>query len=190
MVGFNRRFAPQIKKMKHLLSGVSGPKSFIMTVNAGSIPVDHWTQDAEAGGGRIIGEACHFIDLLRFMAGSSIESCSKVIMNASTEDTVTISLKFVDGSIGTVHYFANGTKAFPKERLEVFAAGRVLQLDNYRKLTCFGWPGFRKMNLWRQDKGQKACAKAFVDAISTGAQTPIAIDEVFEVSRVAIEIAQ
>jgi predicted dehydrogenase/threonine dehydrogenase-like Zn-dependent dehydrogenase len=190
MVGFNRRFAPQIKKMKHLLSGVSGPKSFIMTVNAGSIPVDHWTQDAEAGGGRIIGEACHFIDLLRFMAGSSIESCSKVIMNASTEDTVTISLKFVDGSIGTVHYFANGTKAFPKERLEVFAAGRVLQLDNYRKLTCFGWPGFRKMNLWRQDKGQKACAKAFVDAISTGAQTPIAIDEIFEVSRVAIEIAQ
>lgn len=190
MVGFNRRFAPQIKKMKHLLSRVSGPKSFIMTVNAGSIPVDHWTQDAEAGGGRIIGEACHFIDLLRFMAGSSIESCSKVIMNASTEDTVTISLKFVDGSIGTVHYFANGTKAFPKERLEVFAAGRVLQLDNYRKLTCFGWPGFRKMNLWRQDKGQKACAKAFVDAISTGAQTPIAIDEIFEVSRVAIEIAQ
>lgn len=190
MVGFNRRFAPQIKKMKHLLSGVSGPKSFIMTVNAGAIPVDHWTQDAEAGGGRIIGEACHFIDLLRFMAGSPIESWSKVTMNASTDDTVTISLKFVDGSIGTVHYFANGTKAFPKERLEVFAAGRVLQLDNYRKLTGFGWPGFRKMNLWRQDKGQKACAKGFVDAVFTGAQAPIAIDEVFEVSRVAIEIAQ
>lgn len=190
MVGFNRRFAPQIQKMKHLLSSVSGPKSFIMTVNAGAIPVDHWTQDAEAGGGRIIGEACHFIDLLRFMAGSPIESWSKVIMNASTDDTVTISLKFVDGSIGTVHYFANGTKAFPKERLEVFASGRVLQLDNYRKLTGFGWPGFRKMNLWRQDKGQKACAKGFIDAVFTGAQAPIAIDEVFEVSRVSIEIAQ
>jgi len=190
MVGFNRRFAPQIQKMKHLLSGVSGPKSFVMTVNAGAIPVDHWTQDVEAGGGRIIGEACHFIDLLRFMAGSPIESWSKVAMNAPTNDTVSINLKFVDGSIGTIHYFANGTKAFPKERLEVFAAGRVLQLDNYRKLAGFGWPGFRKMNLWRQDKGQKACAKGFVDAVYTGAQAPIAIDEVFEVSRVSIEIAQ
>jgi predicted dehydrogenase/threonine dehydrogenase-like Zn-dependent dehydrogenase len=190
MVGFNRRFAPQIQKMKHLLSGVSGPKSFIMTVNAGVIPVDHWTQDGEAGGGRIIGEACHFIDLLRFMAGSPIESWSKVTMNASPADTVNINLKFIDGSIGTVHYFSNGTKAFPKERLEVFSSGRVLQLDNYRKLTGFGWPGFSKMNLWRQDKGQKACAKGFVDAVSTGAQAPIAIDEVFEVSRVSIEIAQ
>jgi predicted dehydrogenase/threonine dehydrogenase-like Zn-dependent dehydrogenase len=190
MVGFNRRFAPQIQKMKYLLRGVSGPKSFVMTVNAGAIPADHWTQNADAGGGRIIGETCHFIDLLRFMAGSPIESWSKATMDAPTDDTVTISLNFVDGSIGTIHYFANGSKAFPKERLEVFAAGRVLQLDNYRELKGFGWPGFKKMNLWRQDKGQKACAKSFVDAILTGAQAPIAIDEVFEVSRVSIEIAQ
>lgn len=190
MVGFNRRFAPQIRKMKHLLSGVSGPKSFIMTVNAGAIPADHWTQDSDTGGGRIIGEACHFIDLLRFMAGSPIKSWSRESMEAPTNDTVTIILKFVDGSIGTVHYFANGTKAFPKERLEVFAAGRVLQLDNYRKLTGFGWPGFKKMNLWRQDKGQKVCAQVFVDAVSTGGVSPIHIDEILEVSRVSIEIAQ
>ncbi len=190
MVGFNRRFAPQVQKIKHLLNGVSGPKSFIMTVNAGAIPADHWTQDVEAGGGRIIGEACHFIDLLRFLAGSPIVSWNKVLMNASTDDTVTINLKFNDGSIGTVHYFSNGTKAFPKERLEVFAAGRVLQLDNYRKLTGFGWPGFTKMNLWRQDKGQKACAKAFVDAVSKGGAAPISIEEIFEISRVSIEIAQ
>lgn len=190
MVGFNRRFAPQIQKMKQLLSSYSGPKSIIMTVNAGAIPIDHWTQDTDAGGGRIVGEACHFIDLLRFMAGSPIESGTKVSMNASKEDTVTISLKFVDGSIGTLHYFANGTKAFPKERLEIFAGGRVLQLDNFRNLTGFGWPGFRKLNLWRQDKGQKACAKSFVDAVSKGTQAPISIDEVFEVSRVSIEIAE
>lgn len=190
MVGFNRRFAPQIQKMKHLLKGMSGPKCFIMTVNAGAIPVDHWTQDVEAGGGRIIGEACHFIDLLRFMAGCSIESWSRSTMDAATDDTVTISLKFVDGSLGTLHYFANGTKAFPKERLEVFAAGRVLQLDNYRKLTGFGWPGFKKMNLWRQDKGQKDCAKAFVDAVSTGGVAPIPFDEILEVSRVSIKIGQ
>lgn len=190
MVGFNRRFAPHIQKMKHLLSGVNGPKSFIMTVNAGSIPVDHWTQDAEAGGGRIVGEACHFIDLLRFLAGSPIDTWSKVTMKASTHDTVSINLQFVDGSIGAIHYFANGTKAFPKERLEVFAGGRVLQLDNYRKLTGYGWPGFRKMNLWQQDKGQKTCVKFFVDAVSTGSQAPIPIDELLEVSRIAINIAQ
>jgi hypothetical protein len=89
-----------------------------------------------------------------------------------------------------VHYFANGTKAFPKERLEIFAAGRILQLDNFRKLTGFGWPSFKKMNLWRQDKGQKACAKAFLDAVSKGGAAPISIEEILEVSRVSIEIAQ
>ena len=85
--------------------------------------------------------------------------------------------------------FANGSKAFPKERLEVFAAGRVLQLDNFRKLTSFGWPGFTKMNLWRQDKGQKACASAFVDAVSKGGSAPIPAEEVFEVTRISIELA-
>lgn len=190
MVGFNRRFAPQVQKMKSLLQGVSGPKSMVMTVNAGAIPVDHWTQDLEVGGGRIIGEACHFIDLLRFMAGVPIVSYQRVTMDAATQDTVTLQLTFADGSIGSVHYFANGSKAFPKERLEVFASGRVLQLDNYRKLTGFGWPGFSKMNLWRQDKGQKACATAFVQAVKGREQVPIPTEEVFEVSRVSIELAR
>jgi len=189
MVGFNRRFAPQVQKMKSLLEGVSGPKSMVMTVNAGAIPADHWTQDLEVGGGRIIGEACHFIDLLRFMAGVPIASYQRVTMDATTQDTVSLQLTFVDGSIGTVHYFANGSKSFPKERLELFAAGGVLQLDNYRKLTGFGWPGFKKMNLFRQDKGQKACAKAFVDAVAQGGVAPIPVGEVMEVSRISIELA-
>lgn len=189
-VGFNRRFAPQVQKMKQLLGGVTGPKAFIMTVNAGAIPADHWTQDPEAGGGRIIGEACHFIDLLRFLADSPITGWQRMSMDAPTRDTVSIQLSFADGSVGTVHYFANGSKAFPKERLEVFAAGCVLQLDNYRKLTGFGWPGFTKMNLWRQDKGQKACAAAFVQAVAMGTSAPIPFDQVVEVSRVSIEIAE
>ena len=190
MVGFNRRFAPQVQKIKGLLSRVSGPKSFVMTVNAGAIPSDHWTQDMEIGGGRIIGEACHFIDLLRFLAGSQIASHSCLSMDSANGDTVSLQLGFADGSIGTVHYFANGCKAFPKERLEVFAAGRVLQLDNFRKLRGFGWPGFNKMNLWRQDKGQNACAEAFVGAIEKGTDTPIPAAEIFEVSRVSIEAAE
>lgn len=190
MVGFNRRFAPHVQKIKALLSGVSGPKSFIMTVNAGAIAADHWTQAVDVGGGRIIGEACHFVDLLRFLAGAPIVGWSRATMDADIEDTVSISLQFADGSIGAVHYFANGPKSFPKERLDVFAQGRVLQLDNYRKLTGFGWPGFKRMRLWRQDKGQRACVKAFVNAIEGRAPLPIGAEEIFEVTQVSIELAQ
>jgi predicted dehydrogenase len=190
MVGFNRRFAPQVQKIKSLLSAVGGPKSFIMTVNAGAIPMDHWTQDVEIGGGRIIGEACHFIDLLRFLSGSPITGWQSIGMDCLTKDTVSVQLQFADGSIGTIHYLANGSKAFPKERLEVFSCGSILQLDNFRNLTGYGWPGFKSMNLWRQDKGQNACAKAFVDAVSLNMSSPIAAEELFEVSRVAIEISK
>jgi predicted dehydrogenase/NADPH:quinone reductase-like Zn-dependent oxidoreductase len=189
MVGFNRRFAPQVERMRQLLAGATGPRAFVMTVNAGAIPAEHWTQDPGVGGGRIIGEACHFIDLLRFLAGSNIAGWERTDMDSAAGDTVSVQLRFADGSIGTVHYFANGSKSFPKERLEVFAAGRVLQLDNFRKLAGFGWPGFRKMNLWRQDKGQKACAQRFVEAITKGGPSPIPLEDVLEVSRISIEIA-
>ncbi|MEY6432359.1 Gfo/Idh/MocA family oxidoreductase [Thioalkalicoccus limnaeus] len=189
MVGFNRRFAPHVQKIKSLLAGVSGPKAFVMTVNAGAIPADHWTQDPMVGGGRIIGEACHFIDLLRFLAGAPIEHHARLAMDSATGDTLSLQLGFAEGSIGTVHYFANGSKAFPKERLEVFAGGRVLQLDNFRRLTGYGWPGFKTMRLWRQDKGQKACAAAFVQALRDGGPAPIPLDEILEVSRVTIGVA-
>lgn len=190
MVGFNRRFSPQIQKMKTLLGSVLGPKSLVMTVNAGEIPPDHWSQDPEVGGGRLIGEACHFIDLLRYLTDSTIISSSRIVMDQGVGDTVTIQLGFADGSIGTVHYFANGSKDYPKERLEVFVAGRILQLDNFRALKGYNWPAFRKMNLFRQDKGQNACAAAFVEAIRTGGESPIPFAEIVEVSRVAIELAQ
>lgn len=195
MLGFNRRFAPQVVKIKQLLASVAEPKSFVMTVNAGAIPADHWTQDKAVGGGRIVGEGCHFIDLLRHLAGAPIVSHSAVAMGRHpaveiSDDKATITLQFADGSFGTVHYLANGDKGFPKERLEVFCAGRVLQLDNFRKLRAWGWKGFRKMNLWSQDKGQAACAKAFVDAVRNGEPCPIPLDEVLEVSRVSIEAQQ
>ncbi|WP_133493119.1 bi-domain-containing oxidoreductase [Alcanivorax sp. 24] len=193
MVGFNRRFSPQIQKMKSLLEPISEPKSFIMTMNAGAIPADHWTQDIEVGGGRIIGEACHFIDLMRFLAGSEIVSVQARGMGevpgiAITEDKAAITLGFADGSFGTIHYLANGAASFPKERVEVFAAGKVLQLDNFRKLRGFGWAGFKKMNLWRQDKGQNACAAAFLSAIETGGPAPIAVNELFEVAAITLDV--
>lgn len=193
MVGFNRRFSPQVQKMKALLAPVKEPKSFIMTMNAGAIPANHWTQDNAVGGGRIIGEACHFIDLMRFLAGSPIVSVQARRMGdapgvAVTEDKASITLGFEDGSFGTILYLANGAASFPKERVEVFAAGRVLQLDNFRKLKGYGWPGFSKMNLWKQDKGQNACAAAFLQALEKGSPA-IAPDEIFEVARVTIEVA-
>lgn len=195
MVGFNRRFAPQVQKMKTLLDTVKEPKSFIMTMNAGAIPADHWTQDNAVGGGRIIGEACHFIDLMRFLAGSKIVSIQARRMGETDavqilEDKASITLGFEDGSFGTIFYLANGASSFPKERVEVFTAGRVLQLDNFRKLKAFGWPGFNKMNLWRQDKGQDACAAVFVDSIRDGKEAPIPADEIFEVARVTIQVAE
>lgn len=195
MVGFNRRFSPQVQKMKALLDQVSEPKSFIMTMNAGAIPADHWTQDNEVGGGRIIGEACHFIDLMRFLAGAEVVSVQARRMGEArgvpvTEDKAAITLGFADGSFGTVHYLANGPASFPKERVEVFAAGRVLQLDNFRKLRGYGWSGFKKMNLWRQDKGQSACAAAFLSAIETGGSSPIPASELFEIASVTLDAVE
>lgn len=195
MVGFNRRYSPLVACMRRLLEGVREPKSFIVTVNAGAIPREHWTQAPKIGGGRIIGEACHFVDLLRHLIGAPISSWSVQTLGRAegvqvTDDKATITLTFEDGSFGTVHYLANGHKSFPKERIEVFCAGRVLQLDNFRVLRGFGWPGFRRKRLWRQDKGQIPCVKAFVEAARQGGPSPIPFDELMEVSRVSIEIGE
>jgi len=104
------------------------------------------------------------------------------------DDKVTFTLGFADGSFGTVHYLANGNKSFPKERLEVFCADRVLQLDNFCKLTGFGWPGFNKMKIGKQDKGQRACVAAFVDAIENGSESPIAFSELIELANATFDI--
>ncbi len=161
MVGFNRRFSPLVTDMHICLSQVSAPKSMIMTVNAGTIPGDHWVQDREIGGGRILGEACHFVDLLRHLAGAKIVDADIKMMDSAHNDTATLSLSFADGSIGTINYFANGHRNVAKEKLDVYCDGRVFQLDNFRSLKAFGWSGVKSRKLWRQDKGQVACTKAF-----------------------------
>ncbi len=185
MVGFNRRFAPLLLDLQQQVYRLQGPKAFVVTCNAGAIPSDHWTQDPVAGGGRLLGEACHFVDLLRYLAASPIEDLQllRAADSKPCPDTFSLQLRFTDGSIGTVHYFANGSKAFPKERLEVFADGKVLQLDNYRKLKAWGIPGFSTRRLLSQDKGQEGCCAAFLQAIETGGSPPIPIAEIFEVQR-------
>ena len=195
MVGFNRRFSPHIAKLKSLLDAQAEAKAFVLTVNAGAIPMDHWTQNLEIGGGRIIGEGCHFIDLLRFLAKSPIINFQAAKIGKSsgvgtTDDKVAINLMFEDGSLGTIHYLANGGKRFPKERLEVFCNNAVIQLDNFKKMRGFGWKGFNKMNLLSQDKGQFQCVKAFVDAIEKGTEGPIDFDEIYEVAEYSIKIAE
>jgi threonine dehydrogenase-like Zn-dependent dehydrogenase len=195
MIGFNRRFAPHIIKMKSLLKIKHEPKVIVITVNAGLILGDHWTQNSEIGGGRIIGEGCHFIDLMRFLIGKPIIAHNSTMIGSAPgidvrTDKVTINLSFEDGSIGSIHYLANGGKAFPKERVEVFCGDAVLQMDNYRVLKGYDWSGFNKMKLFNQDKGQNSCAKAFIHSIKNGKPPPIPYDEVMESSRISIEVAE
>ena len=192
-VGFNRRFAPMVIRTRELLASISTPKAFIMTVNAGAIPTSHWTQDPDVGGGRIVGEACHFIDLLRHLAGAPVTDMSVVALTTdsgpSCSDVATISLTFADGSIGAIHYLSNGHKGYPKERLEVFGGGKVILLDNFRRLTAHGFPGFSGMKAMNQDKGQTALAAAFVAAVQGRGPAPIPLDEIIEVSRLSIRAA-
>ena len=195
MVGFNRRFSPLVVKMKELIDISSGPKCFIMTMNAGDIPPDSWVHSKTAGGGRIIGEACHYIDLMRHLTDSEIVSIKASCIGETQhptirEDKASLTILFKDGSMGTIHYFANGGKAFPKERVEVFVDNGVLQLDNFRSLKGFGWAGFKSMKLLRQNKGQSECMKAFFDAIANGTNSPIPFEEIIEVSQAAIDAAE
>lgn len=188
-VGFNRRRAPMVVRLKEALDQVTAPKAMMMIVNAGAIPNDHWTQDDLAGGGRIVGEACHFIDLMRHLAGAPISAVDVMRIGEEgdrPDDKAAISLKFADGSIGTIHYLANGHQAVAKERLEVFAGGRIYQLDNYRRLVAFGDPKLGTVRSLKVDKGQEAFAAAFMQAVADKAPPPIPADEIFEVARASI----
>ena len=190
MVGFNRRFSPHTVQMKNWLESAPGAKSIVITVNAGAIPKGHWTQDPEVGGGRILGEACHFIDLARHLAGSPIESVHSARLGGvagQTGDSVVIYLSFADGSIASIQYLATGHKSYPKERVEVFAGGRVIQCDNFRVTRGWGVGGGCKTR--RQDKGHVACVRAFLDAVREGADSPVAADELLEISRATISAA-
>lgn len=191
MVGFNRRFSPFAQRMKELLSAMQGPWTFVVTVNAGALPSNHWVLDRRQGGGRLLAEGCHFVDLVRFLAAQPIAGAEAVAVRsaASSDADFTVTLRFADGSAGTIHYLVGGHRRFPKERIEVFGSGRVLQLDNFRRLRAFGWPAGSGLWRWRQDKGHRECLRAFVAAVREGGPAPIPPDEVFEVARVTLSLA-
>lgn len=184
-VGFNRRFAPLIQSLQSQLSNLQEPKHLHYRVNAGFIPANHWTQDEAIGGGRIIGEACHFIDLITFLVGAlPVKVSAYALPNNGKykEDNVSMTFTFADGSIGVVDYLANGDKSMPKERLEVFCGGLVAVLDDYVSLTTVK-DGRKKVESGAQDKGWRAEMAAFAEAVRAGKAAPIPYEQILAVTK-------
>ena len=195
LVGFNRRFSPHAVKMRELLVGRAGPVCATVLINAGHLPADHWTQDARVGGGRILGEVCHWIDLLRFLVGLPIRRVQTSMIGNNTgsstrNDHVSISLEFADGSLAAIQYFANGPRDFPKERVGLFCDKKALQLDNFRLLLGYGYDGFRKMKLLRQDKGHREQFQAFTRSIESGSEAPVSPDQIWNVTQATLAAQQ
>ena len=189
-VGFNRRFSPFAQKLKAMVG--DGPKNIIATMNAGFIPPEMWVHDLEVGGGRIIGEACHFIDLCSYLAGSRVKA---VCMNAMGEnpeentDNATILLKYENGTNAVINYFANGSKAYQKERVEVFSQERVFILDNWRKLTGYGAKGFSKKS-GSMDKGQETEFGLLADRLKNGGESLIPFDSIINTTKASFATIQ
>ena len=185
LVGFNRRFSPHIERCKELLRGRAAPIAVNIVVNAGEIPLDHWVHDEQIGGGRIIGEACHFIDLLVHLTDSRVRAVSAHRMGGSVgirDDKMTLSFSMEDGSVANICYFANGSKTFPKESVTLFSDNRVLAIDNFRSTMGYGFSGFRKLKTMRQEKGHRQQFSNFANTIANGGKWLIPLDEMINVT--------
>ncbi len=191
MVGFNRRFAPMIQQLRAFLAQGDGPFTMHYRVNAGPLPPDHWINDPEQGGGRILGEMCHFLDLLSFICASGPVSVQAIGAPSSSGQDVTAIIEFANGSIGTITYICNGDRAFSKERIEVFRGGAVAALDDFRRLDLIRH-GKKKAfhSRLRQDKGHKSEWRAFSECITSGGPAPIAFDEIVASTLATIRIAE
>ena len=171
MVGFNRRFSPAAAQARKHFGTAPGPLTMLYRINAGFIPRNHWTQDPIEGGGRILGEVCHFIDLMQFMCGADPVAVSAMCIDSTNtaavpEDHVVINLKFADGSVGSIGYFASGAPSMPKEQLEILGAGRSAVIHNFQKITLYGAGKTRHIRCG--SKGHKEEVLAFLDGIKRG----------------------
>ena len=177
-VGFNRRFSPHMQKVKQLIGNV--PMNVIATMNAGNIPANVWVHDMKVGGGRIVGEACHYMDLITYLTGSKIKSVCMNAMGVNPQvntDNASILLQYENGSTGVINYFANGSKSYSKERIEVYAQEKTIITDNFRLTEGYGTKGFTKLKT-NVDKGHAAQFKLLVDRVKTGGASLIPIDEI------------
>ena len=178
MVGFNRRFAPHVLHVKRFFDNAVGPSIIQYRVNAGYVPKTHWTRDPVEGGGRILGEICHFVDLMQFITGSTpmkiyAEPLAAGGNVAVDDDSVIVTLKFQDGSVGTITYLANGDASMPKERVEISSTGRSAVIDNFQYLTLYQQGKKRTFKLGAVEKGHREEMRTFVQAIQQGAPSPI-----------------
>jgi len=182
MVGFNRRFAPMVGKLKAFLQDISESLALNYRINAGYLPPDHWMNDPEQGGGRILGEVCHFIDLMAFLASSPIAEVTATSLGASARysgDNVLISLRFANSSVGTISYLANGDRSFSKERIEIFGGGSTAVLEDFRHLELVRSGRKQRVHSrWRQDKGHVAEWTAFVSAVQRNTPSAITFNEI------------
>jgi polar amino acid transport system substrate-binding protein len=182
MVGFNRRFSPLALRAKEFFNSRETPLSILYRVNAGRIAKDHWTQNAEEGGGRIVGEVCHFVDLMQFLTGAPpvfvfAEAISAKSSKIVDDDSVFITLRFADGSNGSIAYLSEGDKALAKERVEIFGAGRVFVLDDFRRATLYKDGREEQITLKAQDKGQQTQVREICASVLGGGPAPISLDE-------------
>lgn len=187
-VGFNRRFSPHAVAIKKALGNDPGPLNIVATMNAGFIPESSWIHDMQVGGGRIIGEACHLIDLISFFTASKVKEVCMSAMGAKpglSTDNATLLLKYENGTNATVHYFANGSKAYAKERVEIYSQNRTLILHNFIETTAFGVNGFKRLKT-SLDKGHKAQFGLFIDHLQSGGEALIPFDDILNTSEAAI----
>lgn len=188
MVGFNRRFSPHSQKMKSLLGSSNQPVNIVATMNAGFIPANVWVHDMKTGGGRIIGEACHYIDLLVFLAGSKVVAVCMNAMGKNPEentDNVSLMLRFENGSNGVVNYFSNGSKSYAKERVEVYSQERTLTMDNFRITRGYGFSGFSKLKT-SLDKGHQEQFTQYLKRVKMGGESLISFDELLNTSKASL----
>jgi polar amino acid transport system substrate-binding protein len=183
MVGFNRRFAPLTGEAISIFQNRTQPLTINCRVNAGFIPKDHWIQDPAVGGGRIIGELCHFVDLIQFIVGSHplrvfAESISTDSDSIVDNDNMSVSIKFADGSLGTILYTAGGDTTFPKERIEIFGEGSVAAINDFKRLELVKGGKIKKIKRRRQNKGHKEELEVFIRAVKEGGEMPIAFKDI------------
>jgi len=191
MVGFNRRFAPMVQQARTFLAHADGPFSIHYRVNAGPLAPDHWVNDPEQGGGRILGEMCHFVDLLSFICASNPVSVRARGASSSGGQDVTATIEFANGSVGTITYVCNGDRAFSKERLEIFRGGVVAAMDDFRSLDLVRHGKMKRFHSrLRQDKGHKSEWCAFAECITSGCPAPIAFEEIVASTLATIRIAE
>lgn len=193
MVGFNRRFSPLARQAADFFGGRDAPLSIVYRVNAGRVGKDHWTQDQEQGGGRIIGEVCHFVDLMTFLTGAKPVSVFAQTISARSEkiidaDSVFITLKFSDGSNGSIAYLAEGDKALAKERIEIFGGGRTFVIDDFRSATTYKDGREQHVTLKAQDKGQLHQVRALCDGLTSGAGAPIGLEDLVLTTRTTFRV--